>query len=53
MRHDADRRFWIGRLEASDDNCDIEEDTGQVSTGVEIVLQMSHNILTRTEEYVK
>ena len=45
--------FWIERLEASEDNCDIEEDLGQVSTGVKIVLQMSHNILTRTEEYVK
>jgi hypothetical protein len=53
MRQDADRRFWIERLEASEDNCDIEEDMEQMSTGVKIVLQMSHNILTRTEEYVK
>lgn len=53
MRQDTDRQFWIGRLEASEDNCDIEEDLGQVSTGVKIVLQMSHNILTRSEEYVK
>ncbi len=36
--------FWIERLEASEDNCDIEEDLGQMSTGVKIVLQMSHNI---------
>ena len=48
-----DRRFWIEQLEASEDNCDIEEDMGQMSTGVKIVLQMSHNTLTRTEEYVK
>jgi hypothetical protein len=39
-------------LEASEDNCDIEADTGQVSTGVEIVLSMSHNTLTRAEEYI-
>ena len=53
MRQDSDRRFWIERVEAQGNNCGIEEDTGKVSTGVEIVLQMSHNILTRTEEYVK
>ncbi len=35
--------FWIERLEASEDNCDIEEDLGQMSTGVEILLTMSHN----------
>jgi hypothetical protein len=43
---DIDRQFWIERLEASEDNCDIEEDTGQVSTGVEIVLQMSDKTST-------
>jgi hypothetical protein len=52
MRQDTDRRFWINRLEASEDSCDVEEDMGQVSTGVEIVLQMSHNTLTRAEEYI-
>jgi hypothetical protein len=40
MRQDADRRFWIERLEVSEDNCDIEEDMGQVSRGGKIVLQM-------------
>jgi hypothetical protein len=52
MRQDTDRRFWTERLEASEDNCDIEEDLGQVSIGVKIVLQMSHNTLTRAEEYI-
>ena len=54
MRQDHDRQFWIERLEASEDNCDIDEDLGQVSTDVEIVLQMSmsHNTLTRAEEYI-
>jgi hypothetical protein len=35
------------------DNCDVEEDTGPMSTGVEFVLQMSHNSLTTIEEYVQ
>ncbi len=52
MRQDPDRRFWIEQLEASEDSCDIEKDKGQESTGVEIVLQMSHNTLTRAKEYL-
>ena len=40
MRHDADRRFWIERLEASQDNCDIKDDMGQMSTSVKIALPM-------------
>jgi hypothetical protein len=40
-------------MEVQEDNCDTEADTGQMSTGVKIVLQMSHNLLTRAEEYVK
>ena len=56
MHSDTDKRFWKDLLEESEDNFDIEEDTGQVSTGVEIVLQMSDktfscNTLTRAEEY--
>ena len=53
LRHDADRRFWIESFVTPEDNSDVEEDTGQVSTGVEIVLQMSHNTLTRTQEYIQ
>ncbi len=53
MRQDAARRFWIKRLEAQENNCGIKADTGQMSTGVEIQLQMSHNVLTITKEYVK
>jgi hypothetical protein len=52
LRQDADRRFWIESFMTPEDNCDVEEDTGQVSTGVENVLQMSHNTLTRAEEYI-
>jgi hypothetical protein len=43
LRQDADRRLWIEGLEAQENNCDIEADAGQMSAGVEIVLQMSHN----------
>jgi hypothetical protein len=53
LRHDADRRFWIESFVTPEDNCDIDQNTGQVSTGVEIVLQMSHNFLTKTTEQVK
>jgi len=53
MRHDAERRFWIESFVTPEDNCDVEEDTGQLSTGVEILLQMSHNTLTRAEEYIQ
>jgi hypothetical protein len=52
LRHDADRRFWIESFVTPKDNCDVEEDTGQVSTGVEIVLQMSHNTLMREKVYI-
>jgi len=53
LRQDTDRRFWIEPVEAQENNCDIESDTGQMGTGVEIRLQMSHNVLTISEEYVK
>jgi hypothetical protein len=53
LRQDANRRFWIERLEAQENNCDLEVDTGQMSTGVEILLPMSHNILTIPEEYIQ
>jgi hypothetical protein len=53
LRPDADRRYWLERLEVQEDNCDTEEDIGQMSTGVEILLQMSHNTLTSVEEYVQ
>jgi hypothetical protein len=38
---DGERRYLVECLEAQEDNCDIETDTGQASTGVEILLQMS------------
>jgi hypothetical protein len=41
LRPDGERRYWIECLEAHEDNCGIEADTGQASTGVEILFQMS------------
>lgn len=35
------------------ENCDVKEDTGQMGTGVEIRLQMSHNVLTIAQEHIK
>lgn len=49
---DGERRHCTERLEVQEDNCDIEADTGQMSTGVEILLQMSHNTLTTAQEYI-
>jgi hypothetical protein len=40
-------------MEASEDNCDVDEDTGQMSTGVEILHLMSHNALIIAEEYAQ
>ena len=53
LHPDGERRYWAEFIEAQEDNCDIEADTGQVSTGVEILLQMSHNTLTRAKEYIQ
>ena len=50
-RQNSNRRCWIVRIEALEDYCGIEEDMGQMSTDVEIVLQLSHNTLTIVEEY--
>src|SRR3990172_1528564 len=49
LRPDGEWRYWIERLDAQVDNCDIEADAGQMSTGVKILLQMSHNVLTTAE----
>ena len=58
--HDADMRFWIESFVTPEDNCDVEEDSGQERTGVEIVLQMPDktgtylaNTLTRAEEHIQ
>jgi hypothetical protein len=45
---------WMGcTKEGQADIKDIEADTGQMDTGVEILLPMSHIFLTKTAEQVK
>jgi hypothetical protein len=41
---DGVRRYWIERREKEGSISDMEGDTGQMSTGVEILLPVSHNI---------
>jgi len=53
LRLDGERLLWIERRVAEGNICDIEVDTRQMSTGVEILLPMSHNTLTIAEEYVQ
>ncbi len=53
LRLDCERRYWIERREVEGNNSDIEENTGQMSTGVEILLPVSHITLTNAEEYIQ
>ena len=53
LRLDSERRYWIERREVEGNNSDIKEDTGHMSTGVEILLPVSHNTLTSAEEYIQ
>jgi hypothetical protein len=60
LRSDEERRYWIECLQAQEDNCDIEADTGHVNAGLEILLQMSDktstclaNALASAEEYIQ
>jgi hypothetical protein len=40
-------------MEAQENNCDAKADSGQISTGVEILLPMSNKTLTIAEEDIK
>ena len=42
LRLDSERRYWIERREVDGNNSDIKEDGGHMSTGVEILLSVSH-----------
>ena len=53
LRLDGEKRYWIERNEPEGNTIDIEADIGQMSAGVEILLPMSHNTLTRAEEYIE
>ena len=53
LRLDNEKRYWIERREVKGNNSDIKEEVGNMSTGVEILLPVSHNTLTNAEEYIK
>jgi hypothetical protein len=43
LRPDSERRYWIERKVMEKNINDIQVDSRQMSTGVEILLKMSHN----------
>ena len=52
-RHANEQRFVrIAYPEAVENTCNTEENTGQMSTGVEFLLQMSHNGLAFSKEHI-
>ena len=53
LRLDGERCYWIEHREAVGNICGAEVNTGQMSAGVEILLPVSHNTLTRAEEYIQ
>jgi len=53
LRLDSVRRYWIERREVEGNKSDIKADAGHMSTGVEILLPVSHNTLTSAEEYIQ
>jgi site-specific recombinase XerC len=53
VRLDNEKRYWIERREVKGNNSDIKEEVGNMSTGVEILLPVSHNTLTNAEEYIQ
>jgi hypothetical protein len=52
LRLDSERRYWIEHRDMEGNINDLGVNTRQMGTAVEIVLQMSHNTLTRAEEYI-
>ena len=51
LRPGIDRRYLIEYIEIDENICDIEIDTRQVSSSVEIVFPLSQNNLTSADEY--
>ena len=48
-----EKRYWIEPEVMGRNISDIQVDSGQISTGVEILLKMSHKTLTSSEEDIK
>ena len=53
FRPDSDRHYWIEHKVVGGNLSDIQVDSGQIGTGVEILLKMSHKALTSSEEDIK
>ncbi len=53
FRSDSDRHYWIEHKVVGGNISDIQVDSGQMSTGVEILLKMPHKALTSSEEDIK
>jgi hypothetical protein len=53
FRVDTRQCFWSSEQSIEVNTCDMGEDMGHRVTEVKIALSMSHNTLTRVEEYVK
>jgi len=49
---DAEQCYWIRERGAEKDIVDTWEDSAQIATEVKIAFPMSHNTLTRAEEYM-
>ncbi len=50
-RLDGEWCYWVEHREAVGNICGAEVNTGQMSAGVKIAFPVSHNTLTRAEEY--
>ena len=53
FRVDTRQCFWSSEQGKEVNTCDMREDMGHTVTEVKIVLPMSHNILTSTEEDIQ
>jgi hypothetical protein len=53
LRPDSERYYWIECKVMGKNISDIQVDSGQISTGVEILLKMSHKALTSSEEDIQ
>ncbi len=53
FRVDTRQYFWSSEQGIEVNTCDMREDMGHIVTEVKIVLPMSHNILTSTEEDIQ
>jgi hypothetical protein len=53
LRPDSERHYWIECKVMEKNISDIQVDSGQISTDVEILLTMSHNTLTVDEDNIQ